>query len=58
MAKNMALSILAHKVPEIGTQAHVCSGTFLKVPFHDRKATEQTEAFPVQQILPQLFKPG
>lgn len=50
MAEDMAARVLANKVAQISSQAHVRDGTFVVAPFLDRDAFEQDEALAMQEI--------
>lgn len=52
----MPAAILAHKVSQVRAQAHICSRAFLQIPFPDRNASEEKEAFAVNQVFSQNFK--
>lgn len=57
MAKDMSTTVLACEVSQVSAEPHVCGCAFTQIPLADRDAFEQEEAFPIDQVLPQRFKP-
>lgn len=56
MSQNMATAILAHKVPQVGAETHICCCTFAKIPLANWESFEKEEAFPINQVLSEYLK--
>ena len=56
MSQNMSTRVLANKVTDISTQAHIGNSTFVVSPFLNRDSLEQDETLAVDEVLAQFSK--
>ena len=56
VTQDMAARVLAHKVTQVGAEAHVGDGGFVVAPFFDGEALKEDEAFAVEEILAQFLE--